>query len=769
MSQFSNKSEPYFYETLLTTLYLCVGFIPNLGAVDKIAPQWLAISFINIIASTYIFKNRKLFSEGISLHLNSWITGLYGAFIIWAALSFFYALNQVEVIVNFSRQFSVFFMLINMAILLSKVKHTNKLFSVIITSIFSIEAIVLINDAFEMINSFGLINSGELRGVTANRNIAAFSLALKIPFVLYLIVIFRSPKLKFLLIGILTIGLLDILIIQSRASYLALGLVFMIFTSYVIFKKQDILVHKFKTVSFFLIPFIVSVLFNQVYFANKGADALSRASTISFSTNDGSVNQRLRYYDDVLTHFSSNPIFGVGLGNWKFKSIDYDKKDIFGYTVPYHAHSDFIQLGAELGLIGFILYLGIFILSFIWSIKMWANPKFTSKDKLFISMLIASLGVYFIDANLNFPIARPQVLVTWSLIIALISFKHKRFKNTNIKYINYKISSSLIIVLIVIGFSSIFISNKVYGSLKNQMLLLNDFNKSQYNTPLSQVIKMDLSIPNVTVTTIPLIDIKARYLVNAKKYDKALEILLKDDNSNPYLFYRESLISTVYEKKGNIDSAYHYAKKAYHGLPNNEIHVAKFVKLAMVKKDIAAVKEAASNLLETHSKTNWQNILTAYIDLVGYGDEQLIQLTEKARLLFLHDQKFLVINKLANVSPENIRKGEDLANQALLFYNKGEYKEASKLFIEASGFNPMEYSYLENAATSFYILEEFGNSMLYSGRVIDQFNPGTGKSEYIHGISKISSGDNSGGCKFINLAVSLGFEDATKIKFKYCN
>ena len=635
MSQLTNKSETYFYETLLTTLYLCIGFIPNLGAVDKIAPQWLAMGLLNVIASTYIFKKRKLFSEGISLNLNSWITGLYCAFIIWAALSFFYALNQVEVIVNFSRQFSVFFMLINMAILLSKVKHTNKLFSVIITSIFSIEAIVLINDAFEMINSFGLINSGELMGVTANRNIAAFSLALKIPFVLYLIVIFKSPKLKFLLTGILTLGLLDILIIQSRASYLAMGLVFLIFTSQVIFNKESKLVRKFKTVSFFLIPFIISVLINQIYFSNKGADALSRASTISFSTNDGSVNQRLRYYEDVLTHFSSNPIFGVGLGNWKFKSIDYDKKDIFGYTVPYHAHSDFIQLGAELGLIGFILYLGIFILSFIWSFKMWMNPKFTSVDKLFNSMLIASLGVYFIDANLNFPIARPQVLVTWSFIIALISLKYKRSKNANIKYLKNKISNSLIIFLIVIGFSSIFISNKVYGSLKNQMLLLKDFNQGQYNTPLSQVINMDLSIPNVTVTTIPMVDIKARYLVNAKKYDRALETLSKQENANPYLFYRESLISTIYDNKGNIDSAYHYAKKAYNGLPNNQVHVAKFVKLAMIKNDIKAVREAASNLLETHSKTNWQNILTAYTDLVGHGDEKLILLTEKQDFYFL--------------------------------------------------------------------------------------------------------------------------------------
>ena len=60
---------------------------------------------------------------------------------------------------------------------------------------------------------------------------------------------------------------------------------------------------------------------------------------------------------------SSNPILGVGLGNWKFKSIDYDKKDIFGYTVPYHAHSDFIQLGAELGVIDFSI-LGNFSICF---------------------------------------------------------------------------------------------------------------------------------------------------------------------------------------------------------------------------------------------------------------------------------------------------------------------------------------------------------------------------------------------------------------------
>ena len=78
---------------------------------------------------------------------------------------------------------------------------------------------------------------------------------------------------------------------------------------------------------------------------------------------------------DVAAHIASNPILGVGLGNWKLVSIDYDKKDIVGYVVPYHAHSDFIQLGAELGVIGFLLYLGLLYVPFILPLLYFFAPN----------------------------------------------------------------------------------------------------------------------------------------------------------------------------------------------------------------------------------------------------------------------------------------------------------------------------------------------------------------------------------------------------------
>ena len=75
------------------------------------------------------------------------------------------------------------------------------------------------------------------------------------------------------------------------------------------------------------------------------------------------------------------------------------------------------------------------------------------------------------------------------------------------------------------------------------MFLLQDFNSNQFNVPLTEVEKIVPNIPNITVTTIPINSVKARYYVNAKQYDKALALLNKGTQANPYLYYSEILKS----------------------------------------------------------------------------------------------------------------------------------------------------------------------------------------------------------------------------------
>ena len=109
-SKQSQISTLNFIPSILILALLSVGFIPNLEAVDKIAPQWLYLSILNLICGIYLYLNRKNFVESISSVISSKISISYIAFVLWAALSYFYAVNSTEVLVNIVRHFNTLFM-----------------------------------------------------------------------------------------------------------------------------------------------------------------------------------------------------------------------------------------------------------------------------------------------------------------------------------------------------------------------------------------------------------------------------------------------------------------------------------------------------------------------------------------------------------------------------------------------------------------------------------------------------------------------------------
>ena len=182
-----NFNSIQFLSPILLVLYLCLGFIPNLEAVDKIAPQWLGMTLLNLASFLTFFLYREKFSKAISLVLSAFMSLTYISFILWAGFSYFYAINPTEVLVNITRQVNVLFMFLAMGILLYGIKQRRAFISWTITLVLGVEIYAVLAEALEMVNTTGFISSGTLKGVTANRNITAFSLAIKIPFVLYLV------------------------------------------------------------------------------------------------------------------------------------------------------------------------------------------------------------------------------------------------------------------------------------------------------------------------------------------------------------------------------------------------------------------------------------------------------------------------------------------------------------------------------------------------------------------------------------------------------
>ncbi len=178
-----------------------MGFIPNWEAIDKIAPQWLLMSLLNTVSLGYILYFRNQFSLRITHTLSNALSYTYIGFIGWASISYFYAINSTEVLVNITRQVNVLMMFLVMGIFIYNFNKKHTLVSYVIAAILSVEVYAVLNEALLMINTNGFISAGSLKGVTANRNITAFSIAIKIPFVLFLIYKLSKPLFKIGLSG----------------------------------------------------------------------------------------------------------------------------------------------------------------------------------------------------------------------------------------------------------------------------------------------------------------------------------------------------------------------------------------------------------------------------------------------------------------------------------------------------------------------------------------------------------------------------------------
>lgn len=749
-----------FLPSLFIIAFLLVGFVPNLEAVDKIAPQWLYLSILNLLCGVFLVINRNVFKERFLAVLTSYMSMSYIGFVAWAAFSYFYAINPTEVLVNIVRHFNTLFMFLHLGILLYNIKDKNRLLSLAIMAILTVEVYAVLEQALEMYKAGGIVG-GQLKGVTANRNITAFSIAIKIPYVLYLIK--RAPKLwlRIAYALLILLSLFSLTMIQSRASFLAaalIGVLLLFWTAFNYFKTRSI--RDFSPNLFYLLPLILALVLNQILISDKGADALSRAATISVSTNDGSINQRLRYYEDVLTHITNNPLLGVGIGNWKLASINYDREDITGYVVPYHAHSDFIQLGAELGFVGFLLYLGVFLFAAYFAFIILFKSDLEADNKWFVFLLITALGVYFVDANLNFPIARPQVLAPWALTMALITYYYH--KATQVKSAPKKVKALTFFPLfaIVLMVPSVMITHTTYQSLKGQLFLLRDFNNNQYSVTMDKIDHITPDLPNITVTTIPMKSIKARYYFNAKKYDKALALLNEGIPANPYLFFSENLKAQIFLQQGKIDSAHVNARKAFYGLPKNGLHASIYAQTLQAKKDPIEALKVFELISKKSGPSIWKNFLIVLSQMLPPQDPDFVKHASRAVELFPDDKELFTLKKLAVVGEQQINQANAISQLGLNYFNQKKYVEAGLEFEKALKIDKLEFAHFENAASAFYMAGDYDKALIYSDRVINQFNPKTGKSEFINALAHLSIGGVPRACELLRQAIDYGYTQA---------
>ena len=471
--------------------------------------------------------------------------------------------------------------------------------------------------------------------------------------------------------------------------------------------------------SFIILPFFISFFTSELLSSSINTNSYAdRVETIGL--NRQASSGRFDYWGSAFESFIDNPILGSGLGNFKIKSISYGSDYIHGYTVPYHAHNDFIHTATELGIIGFLTYFGSFVILALYLLKLFR--KQADKNQLQIVILFLALVGYGFDAFFNFPVARPLMQTALALLVALIVSEYLSVSNPTPSSLNsslvkehrtFKVSLSLLVILLI---PSLIVHVISYNALTKQGLLLYEFNNAKYNMSMSQLDEISNDFPNLTETAMPIKAMKARYYYKNGMKEKAYELIRGGMIDNPYIRFNENLLAQFYFNERKFDSSYYYSKIAFDNLPNNMPHFNLYLQNLVVKKDKEAMITAFDRILPLargDKKTAWLIFLRSLAQVSTLGDPYAVQKAEEAFKRYPKDDQFFELYRIFTYGQQNIVQAKKYYQEASDFYSERKFNESANTFLKALDLDSLDLTYALNAGLAFYEAKDFDNAIRY--------------------------------------------------------
>ena len=593
----------------------------------------------------------------------------------------------------------------------------------------------------------------------------AAALLIKFPFVLWLII---NSKLlgKLLSAFVLVMGVTGLLILNTRSTYVGLLIITIIFIATTIyFKSKQNKKAIGIQIAYLIIPVIIGYFIANMFLgtAVQMQDSQGGYGTVTKRIGDITVaseeNSRLRLWKNAIDYSIHHPLIGCGYGNWKLASIPYEIFHTTELFVPYHAHNDFFEMFADLGVLGGLSFALLFLLVPIITFSIWKNKSFNNLH-LAATILFMAVTCYAVDAFLNFPAERTAMQSILAIAAALICIPISyQQENVNVR----KSLMGLFFSVALIGIMpSIYVHKLTYDSLKIQKFVMGEVNADPV-MKTEDVEKLP-SIPNMSSSTLPLKAMIARYYIRDKKYDEALALLKESDNVNPYLYYNDFLRTAIYAAKNNFDSALYSGKRAFYNWPNATSYYKNLIFAASKKKDSTEIKKAF-NLIVDHFNTpfTWNNYLLGMYEVKGSADANLNNMLDSAIKMFPNDlatfsqTKGLFSRTLKDANNKNVN---DYTTEGIQAFQKGQFVKAASCYASAFKLDPTNYTHAENVGICYYTAQKFADAIDYFKKSIAVGSSTTGKSEYYLGMSYLMIGKKIEACNALQLANAKKYPDA---------
>ena len=768
--------------SIIALLFLIVHFVSDFGGADVMGAQWLYTSTLDLAVLGYIFFNRDQYNEAINNIFSYKFTLLFSFLILWAIGSYFYAINPTETLVTLARLISTYLIFIQLSILFYK-KDIKYIFNIVSLAM----AFILLWDSFYILKGFSKnietmdldANIVSLSGNHGNKNVMAASLLIKFPFVLWLIIQHKS-FLKIFNIAILFLGIVALFIMNTRSTYVGLAILFLIYaisTSFFIGLSNK--TKWTQQIAYFIAPILIGFLVANLLLSNavdlqgyQGGygTVTKRAGDINIQSEQGS---RIHLWKGAIDYASKNPIKGAGYGNWKLASIPYEKEFTNDLFVPYHCHNDFIEMFADLGVLGGVTFGLMFLLVPIFTFQIWRKKEFTTYH-LIATISFMAVTSYAVDAFLNFPAERTamQTMLAISAAFVFLPLSHIRKTNFTANTFNKTFPYIFFLIALLLIIPSIHIAQQTYDSLKIQKYVMGEIDADP-KMALDEVKTAFPPIPNLSTSTLPIKGLIARYEFRDKHYDEALRLLKESENDNPYLHYNDFIRTAVFADKQKFDSVAFYAKRAFYNWPRATSYYKNIMFSAAKNKDSIEIKKAYNvyNKYRPGAEANAQYLLALY-EVKGFADQKMMQLLDSSNIKYPNDSSILArVNSIFKNNATSVQ-GTDLVNNYLnsgkAAFLKRQFIKAAQFYLQAAQLDPANYTHYENAGICYYSGGNFVKAIPYFEKAVQFTSANTGKSEFFMAMSYIGLGKKDQICAPLNTAKRKGYPGVDSYLSQYC-
>lgn len=146
--------------------------------------------------------------------------------------------------------------------------------------------------------------------------------------------------------------------------------------------------------SFWVFPVIMgAVLFSvSPRFQDRSSAVVSDIQSYKQGSVETSQGQRLDYWHRSLLAIEEKPVFGHGVGSW---TINYHRLGGLQANAPSNPHQEYLLWAVEAGVIGLVLFLGIFI-----SLYRSASTLPSEHQRFMLAMLTIAVGMSFANCPL---------------------------------------------------------------------------------------------------------------------------------------------------------------------------------------------------------------------------------------------------------------------------------------------------------------------------------------------------------------------------------